>query len=154
MCLSQTTISVTLPKKGDFACVLWSLFLLALFGCRCGCRAFRLLLGAGMVFGEEAFQDFFSGGGADGVPDAVVLREGFNLDEVMAEVTVEVNKQAEALNQTSRQRIADSGNSEIITLTPEQRELWREAMRPVWKKFESDIGPDVIAAAEQANQDS
>ena len=76
------------------------------------------------------------------------------LDEVMAEVTVEVNKQAEALNQTSRQRIADSGNSEIIILTPEQRELWREAMRPVWKKFESDIGPDVIAAAEQANQDS
>ena len=76
------------------------------------------------------------------------------LDQVMAEVTVEVNKQAEALNQTSRQRIADSGNSEIITLTPEQRELWREAMRPVWKKFESDIGPDVIAAAEQANQSS
>lgn len=76
------------------------------------------------------------------------------LDAVMAEVTVEVNKQAEALNQTSRQRIADSGNSEIITLTPEQRELWREAMRPVWKKFESDIGPDVIAAAEQANQSS
>ena len=76
------------------------------------------------------------------------------LDQVMAEVTVEVNKQAEALNQTSRQRIADSGNSEIITLTPEQRELWREAMRPVWKKFESDIGPEVIAAAEQANQSS
>ncbi|PAA10776.1 TRAP transporter substrate-binding protein [Pseudomonas fragi] len=76
------------------------------------------------------------------------------LDAVMAEVTVEVNKQAEALNQTSRQRIADSGNSEIISLTPQQRELWREAMRPVWKKFESDIGPDVIAAAEQANQSS
>ena len=76
------------------------------------------------------------------------------LDAVMAEVTVEVNKQAEALNQASRQRIADSGNSEIIILTPEQRELWREAMRPVWKKFESEIGPDVIAAAEQANQSS
>ena len=76
------------------------------------------------------------------------------LDAVMAEVTVEVNKQAEALNQASRQRIADSGNSEIIILTPEQRELGREAMRPVWKKFESDIGPDVIAAAEQANQSS
>ena len=76
------------------------------------------------------------------------------LDAVMAEVTVEVNKQAEALNQTSRQRIADSGNSEIISLTPQQRELWREAMRPVWKKFESDIGPDVIAAAEQANKSS
>ena len=76
------------------------------------------------------------------------------LDTVMTEVTVEVNKQAEALNQASRQRIADSGNSEIISLTPEQRELWREAMRPVWKKFESAIGTDVIEAAEQANQSS
>ena len=76
------------------------------------------------------------------------------LDQVMAEVTVEVNKQAEALNQTSRKRIADAGTSEIITLTPEQRELWREAMRPVWKKFENDIGIDLIKAAGQANQDS
>ena len=76
------------------------------------------------------------------------------LDTVMTEVTVEVNKQAEALNQASRQRIADSGNSKIISLTPEQRELWREAMRPVWKKFESAIGTDVIEAAEQANQSS
>ena len=86
----------------------------------------------------------------NGLPDDVRK----TLDQVMAEVTVEVNKQAEALNQTSRKRIADAGTSEIITLTPEQRELWREAMRPVWKKFESDIGPDVIAAAEQANQSS
>ena len=76
------------------------------------------------------------------------------LDEVMAEVTVEVNKQAEKLNQDSRQKIADSGNSEIITLTPEQREMWREAMRPVWKKFEGAIGPDVIQAAELANKSS
>ena len=86
----------------------------------------------------------------NGLPDDVRK----TLDQVMAEVTVEVNKQAEALNQTSRKRIADAGTSEIITLTPEQRELWREAMRPVWKKFESDIGPEVIAAAEQANQSS
>ena len=76
------------------------------------------------------------------------------LDKVMAEVTVEVNKQAEALNQSSKQRIVDSGTSEVITLTPEQREEWREAMRPVWKKFEKDIGPDLIKAAEQANQSS
>ena len=76
------------------------------------------------------------------------------LDEVMAEVTVEVNKQAEVLNQASRQKIVDFGNSEIISLTPQQREQWREAMRPVWKKFESAIGPDVIEAAEKANQSS
>ncbi|WP_019409017.1 TRAP transporter substrate-binding protein [Pseudomonas psychrophila] len=77
-----------------------------------------------------------------------------SLDAIMAEVTVEVNKQAEALNQSSRQTIVDSGTSEIITLTPEQREQWREAMRPVWKKFEKDIGVDLIKAGEQANQSS
>ncbi|MEB0204318.1 TRAP transporter substrate-binding protein [Pseudomonas sp. CCC3.1] len=77
-----------------------------------------------------------------------------SLDAIMAEVTVEVNKQAEALNKNSRQTIVDSGTSEIITLTPEQREQWREAMRPVWKKFENDIGVDLIKAGEQANQSS
>lgn len=74
------------------------------------------------------------------------------LTEILAEVTVEVNKQAEALNQKDKQRILDAGTTEIVTLTPEQRELWREAMRPVWKKFEGEIGADLIKAAESANQ--
>ena len=77
-----------------------------------------------------------------------------SLDQIMTEVTVEVNKQAEELNQASRKTIVDSGTSEVITLTPEQREEWREAMRPVWKKFEKDIGVDLIKAAEQSNQSS
>jgi C4-dicarboxylate-binding protein DctP len=77
-----------------------------------------------------------------------------SLNAIMAEVTVEVNKQAEALNQASKQRISAAGTSEVITLTPEQRQLWRETMRPVWKKFESAIGADLIKAAEQANQSS
>ena len=74
------------------------------------------------------------------------------LDEVMAEVTVEVNKQAEALNQSAKQKIIDAKTSEIIELTPEQRALWREAMRPVWQKFEGEIGADLIKAADAANQ--
>jgi C4-dicarboxylate-binding protein DctP len=74
------------------------------------------------------------------------------LTSILAEVTVEVNKQAEALNQNDKKRILEAGTTEIITLTPEQRELWREAMRPVWKKFEGDIGADLIKAAESANQ--
>ncbi|UUT23565.1 MULTISPECIES: C4-dicarboxylate TRAP substrate-binding protein DctP [Pseudomonas] len=74
------------------------------------------------------------------------------LEKIMAEVSVEVNKQAEALNQTSRQKIIDAKTSEIVALTPEQRNEWREAMRPVWKKFEGDIGADLIQAAEAANQ--
>ena len=73
------------------------------------------------------------------------------LEQIMAEVTVEVNKQAEALNQSAKQKIVDAKTSEIIELTPEQRQLWREAMRPVWQKFEGEIGADLIKAADASN---
>ncbi|RFQ16615.1 C4-dicarboxylate ABC transporter, partial [Pseudomonas sp. ATCC 13867] len=74
------------------------------------------------------------------------------LEKIIQEVTNEVNKQAEALNQGDKQRIIEAKTSEIIELTPEQRNEWREAMKPVWKKFEAEIGPDLIKAAEAANQ--
>ncbi|MCY1541180.1 C4-dicarboxylate-binding periplasmic protein DctP [compost metagenome] len=74
------------------------------------------------------------------------------LDKVIVEVTAEVNKQADALNQSAKQTIAAAGTTEIIELTPEQRAEWREAMKPVWKKFEGEIGADLIKAAEASNQ--
>jgi len=74
------------------------------------------------------------------------------LEAVMAEVTVEVNRQADELNQKDKQAIAGAGTTEIIELTPEQRAKWREAMQPVWKKFENEIGADLIKAAEASNQ--
>ena len=74
------------------------------------------------------------------------------LGKIVVEVTAEVNKQADALNQGDKQRILDAKTTEILTLTPEQRNAWREAMKPVWKKFEGEIGPDLIKAAEAANQ--
>lgn len=74
------------------------------------------------------------------------------LSEVMDEVTIEVNKKAAALNERDKQAILDAKTTEIIYLTPEQREKWREAMRPVWKKFEAEIGAERIQAAEAANK--
>ena len=68
------------------------------------------------------------------------------LNKIIAEVTVEVNKQADALNEGDKQRIIDAGTTEILTLTPEQRDQWRDAMQPVWKKFEGEIGADLIKA--------
>ena len=62
-----------------------------------------------------------------------------------------MNKQAEALNQASRQKIIDAKTSEVDALTPEQRDEWRKAMRPVWDKFEGQIGADLIKAAQDAN---
>ena len=51
-----------------------------------------------------------------------------------------------------RQRIIDSGRSQLITLSSEEREAWRDAMRPVWQQFESVIGSDVIKAAQTVNR--
>ena len=36
-------------------------------------------------------------------------------------------------------------------LSTDERDAWVEAMKPVWAKFESDIGADMIAAAQAAN---
>ncbi|MDD1508235.1 TRAP transporter substrate-binding protein [Pseudomonas sp. CNPSo 3701] len=84
----------------------------------------------------------------NGLPDDVRSE----LEKIMTEVSVEVNKQADDLNRTAKQDIAKAGTTEIIELTPEQREQWREAMRPVWKKFEGEIGADLIKAAEASNK--
>lgn len=74
------------------------------------------------------------------------------LDKILVEVTAHVNKEAEQLNQNAKQSIIAAKTTEIITLTPEQRDQWRVAMKPVWKKFEGDIGTELITAAEAANQ--
>nr|WP_238530411.1 DctP family TRAP transporter solute-binding subunit [Pseudomonas sp. S9] len=74
------------------------------------------------------------------------------LEEIVAEVTTEVKKKAAELNEQAKQAIIDSGKVEFITLTPEQRNAWRDAVSPAWKKFEAQIGSDVIEAAKAANQ--
>jgi C4-dicarboxylate-binding protein DctP len=74
------------------------------------------------------------------------------LEAILAEVSVEVNKQAEALNQSAKQKIIDAKTSEVVTLTPEQREKWRAAMKPVWDKFSDEIGADLIKAADDSNK--
>lgn len=51
-----------------------------------------------------------------------------------------------------RQKIIDSKRSEIIELTDAQRLQWIEKMKPVWKKFEGQIGKDYIDAAIAANK--
>mgnify|MGYP006360049851 CR=1 FL=1 len=74
------------------------------------------------------------------------------LDKIIVEVTAQVNKDAEKLNQDAKQHIVDAKTTEIILLTPEQRGEWREKMKPVWAKFEGAIGADLIKAADASNQ--
>ncbi|MCQ6257416.1 TRAP transporter substrate-binding protein [Pseudomonas hefeiensis] len=74
------------------------------------------------------------------------------LDKILVEVTTHVNNEAAQLNQKDKQRILDAKTTEIITLTPQERGEWRDKMKPVWKKFEGDIGADLIKAAEASNK--
>jgi C4-dicarboxylate-binding protein DctP len=83
-----------------------------------------------------------------GLPDDVRSE----LAAILAEVSVEVNRQADELNQSAKQDITAAGTTEIIELSPQQRAEWREAMRPVWQKFEGDIGAELIQAAEASNR--
>lgn len=74
------------------------------------------------------------------------------LDKIVQEVTREVNAQASELNERDRKRVLDSGKVELITLTPDEVKAWREAMAPVWKRFEKEIGAKLIQAAASVNQ--
>lgn len=41
-----------------------------------------------MVFGKQALETFIAGGRADGVIDAVVFMESFNVDEIVPKIEV------------------------------------------------------------------
>lgn len=77
------------------------------------------------------------------------------LDKIIDEVTLEVNKLSLDLAMGDRQKIIDFGSktqrTELIVLTKEELAKWREAMQPIWAKFEKEIGNDVIEAALAAN---
>ncbi len=82
-----------------------------------------------------------------GLPDDV--KEG--LTKAMAEASKVNNDVANKLNEEAKEKIKAAGTSEIHQLNADQKKAWREAMKPVWAKFEGEIGKDVIEAASSAN---
>jgi C4-dicarboxylate-binding protein DctP len=84
----------------------------------------------------------------DGLPADV--KKG--LSEAMAEATAYGNKLANDINEGDKKRIADAGKAKIQKLGKDDLAVWRKAMEPVWKKFEGDIGPDLIEAAQKSNK--
>lgn len=50
-----------------------------------------------------------------------------------------------------RQTIIDSKRSTLVSLSDDQRQLWVNAMKPVWKRFEKQVGKDNLQAAIAAN---
>jgi C4-dicarboxylate-binding protein DctP len=82
----------------------------------------------------------------DGLPDDVRTQ----LKTIIDEVTATRNAESTRVNEEAKQAIIAAGGV-VRTLTPEQRAEWVAAMKPVWAKFEDDIGADTIAAAQAAN---
>lgn len=70
--------------------------------------------------------------------------------KIVAEVTAARNQESTAVNEAAKQSVIKAGGI-VRTLTPEQRAAWVEVMKPVWAKFEKDVGSDNIAAAQAAN---
>jgi C4-dicarboxylate-binding protein DctP len=73
------------------------------------------------------------------------LRAG--LEATLDEVTVWGNARSEAINQEDKQRILESGRSQLTVLTTEQLAAWQQAMRPVWDEFRDRIGAELVDAA-------
>ncbi|WP_341218094.1 TRAP transporter substrate-binding protein [Neptunomonas phycophila] len=73
------------------------------------------------------------------------------LKKALDEAIAYGNEIAAKKGDEDRQAIIDSNRSEIIELTDAERQQWVDAMKPVWKQFESDIGADLIEAAVSSN---
>jgi C4-dicarboxylate-binding protein DctP len=77
------------------------------------------------------------------------VRKG--LQEAMDEATKYGNGLANDFNERDRKRIQEAGRAKIQELTQADLAQWQKVMHPVWKKFEGDIGKDLIEAALKSN---
>ncbi|MFD1697459.1 DctP family TRAP transporter solute-binding subunit [Roseibium aestuarii] len=66
------------------------------------------------------------------------------------EVTAAANASVASQEADNRKRIEETGAT-IRTLDADQRKAWVDTMKPVWAKFEGDIGTDLIDAAVASN---
>ncbi|CAG9000002.1 MAG: Solute-binding protein [Candidatus Celerinatantimonas neptuna] len=74
------------------------------------------------------------------------------LKQTLNEAIAYGNQIAAQKAQIDKQKVINSGRSQVIELTADQRQQWVKAMKPVWKKFARPIGQNLIDAAIAANQ--
>lgn len=73
------------------------------------------------------------------------------LATIITEVTETRNGESTAVNAAAKQSIIDAGGV-VRTLDEAQRQAWVDTMKPVWAKFEGDVGAENIAAAQEINK--
>ncbi len=84
----------------------------------------------------------------EGLPADVRTGLKSAMDESIAYGNTVANDEA----QEFRKKVIADKKAEVVSMTKEQKAAWRTAMLPVWKKFESEIGKDLIDAAQKSNQ--
>jgi C4-dicarboxylate-binding protein DctP len=84
----------------------------------------------------------------DGLPADV--RTG--LQQAMDEATQYGNGVANEFNERDKKRIQEAGKAKIQPLSKADLAAWQKAMEPVWKRFEPEIGKDLIQAALKSNK--
>ena len=78
------------------------------------------------------------------------VRKGLN--EAMQESIKFGNKVAFDEDVAFRNKVIAENKAKVLPMSKEHLAAWRTAMQPVWKKFEGEIGADLIQAAQKANK--
>ncbi|WP_413284023.1 DctP family TRAP transporter solute-binding subunit [Vibrio sp. MA40-2] len=73
------------------------------------------------------------------------------LGQIVMEVTKTRNSESSQVNETNKNNIIEAGGV-VRSLTADQRQEWVDVLKPVWKKYEKDIGSDLIEAALASNK--
>lgn len=73
------------------------------------------------------------------------------LSTILNEVTEVRNSESTKVNLENRRKILKAGGT-IRELSNSQRQAWVDKMKPVWKKFEDDIGARLIKSAQSHNK--
>ncbi len=74
------------------------------------------------------------------------------LEEILQQVTEEVNALARQKAIQDRQKAIAEGRVEITPLTDADREAWRKVLLPVWDLHADEIGRPLIDAARATGQ--
>jgi C4-dicarboxylate-binding protein DctP len=78
----------------------------------------------------------------DGLPADVRAQ----LEEAMKDATKYANDVAKKDNDDALEAVRKSGKSEIITLTADEKKIWKKAMAKVHKENEDRVGKDLLAS--------
>lgn len=82
----------------------------------------------------------------DSLPDDIRAE----LNNILDEVTAKVNTLALEKANAAKSEIMKTGKVNVITLNAEEKQVWKDAMMPVWQEFEAAIGTDIMTAAKKS----